>query len=43
MHPNDKVYALARALALAEAHGEARHVIEDLKTLLFEAQREARA
>lgn len=42
MHPNDKLYALSRAVALAEQHGEDRAVIEDLKQLRDEAQREAR-
>ena len=42
MHPNDKLYALERAVQLAEKHGESRHVIEDLKQIRDEALREAR-
>lgn len=42
MHPNDKLYALERALALAIKHGEDRKVIEDLRELRDEANREAR-
>jgi len=42
MHPNDKLYALDRAVKLAEEHGEPRNVVEDLKQLRDEAQREAR-
>ncbi len=43
MHPNDKLYALERALALAIQHHETRAVIEDLRTMRDQAQREARA
>lgn len=43
MHPNDKLYALERALILAEQHGEPRNVIEDLRELRDEAKREAYA
>lgn len=42
MHPNDKVFALHRAVSLAEKAGEPRNVIEDLRTLLQEAIAEAR-
>lgn len=42
MHPNDKLYALDRAVQLAEEHGEPRNVVEDLRQLREEAQREAR-
>lgn len=42
IHPNDKVYALERALRLAEQHGEAANVVSDLRELLADAQREAR-
>ena len=43
MHPNDKLYALDRAVKLAEEHGEPWNVVEDLKQLRDEAQREARS
>ena len=39
VHPNDRIYALERAAALAERHGEQRAVIEDLKTMLAEERR----
>ena len=42
IHPNDKVYALSRALRLAEQAGETPGVINDLRQLLAEAQLEAR-
>ena len=42
MHPNDKLYALDRAVKLAEEHGEPANVIADLRQLRDEAQREAR-
>ena len=41
MHPNDKLYALERAVEMAEKHGESRGVIEDLRELRDEAKREA--
>jgi hypothetical protein len=31
MHPNDKVFALQRAVSLVEKAGEPRNVIEDLR------------
>ncbi len=43
LHPHDKLYALERAVKLAQAAGEDRKVIEDLRVLLDEAKREARA
>lgn len=43
MHPSDKLYALQRAVELAEKYHETRNVIDDLKQLRDEAQREARA
>jgi hypothetical protein len=43
LHPNDKLYALERALKLAIKHGEDRKVIEDLRVLVDEARQEARA
>jgi hypothetical protein len=42
MHPNDKVFALQRAVSLVEKAGEPRNVIEDLRELLAEAIAEAR-
>lgn len=42
IHPNDKVYALERALRLAEQHNESANVVSDLRELLADAQREAR-
>jgi len=42
MHPNDKLYALERALYLAAAHGEDQNVIADLRELRDEAAQEAR-
>ena len=42
IHPNDRVYALERALAAAIAHGEDRKVLEDLREILAEARRDAR-
>lgn len=42
LHPNDKLYALERAVALAIQHNETRNVIEDLKTLRDQALHEAR-
>lgn len=42
LHPNDKVYALQRALRLAEQAGETANVVNDLRALLAEAQQEAR-
>ena len=42
MHPNDKAYALERALILAEKAGEPANVIADLRELRDEAVREAR-
>jgi hypothetical protein len=41
MHPNDRLYALDRAVELAEKHGEPRNVVEDLKQIRDEAKREA--
>lgn len=43
MHPNDKLYALERAVANAEKLGEDRKVIEDLRQMRDEARREARS
>jgi len=43
MHPNDKLYALERALILAEKAGEPANVVADLRALRDEASREARA
>lgn len=42
IHPNDRVYALERALAAALAHDEDRKVLEDLREILAEARRDAR-
>lgn len=42
IHPNDRVYALERAVRLAEQHGEDRKVLEDLREILAEARKEAR-
>lgn len=42
IHPNDRVYALERAVRLAEQHGEEREVLEDLREILAEARKEAR-
>jgi len=42
MHPNDKAYALERALILAEKAKEPANVIADLRELRDQAQREAR-
>ncbi|MDR6094942.1 hypothetical protein [Stenotrophomonas sp. SORGH_AS_0321] len=42
IHPNDRVYALERALAAAVALGEERKVLEDLREILAEARRDAR-
>lgn len=42
VHPNDKVYALQRAVRLAEQAGEAAAVVNDLRALLAAAQLEAR-
>lgn len=41
MHPNDRLYALDRAVALSEEHGEPRNVVEDLREIRDEAKREA--
>lgn len=41
IHPNDRVYALSRAVSLAEQAGEPRNVVEDLRQLHEEAKREA--
>ena len=43
MHPNDKLYALERALILAEKAGEPANVIADLRELRDAAALEARA
>jgi hypothetical protein len=43
LHPNDRLYALDVAVKLAEKHSGDRKVVEDLKVLRDEAQREARA
>lgn len=43
MHPSDKLYALEVAVRLAEQSGESSSVISDLKELLADARREARA
>ena len=43
MHPNDKLYALERALILAEKCGEPANVIADLRELRDDAALEARA
>ncbi len=42
IHPNDRVYAIERALAAATAQGEDRKVLEDLREILAEARRDAR-
>ena len=42
IHPNDRVYALERAVAVAVAQGEDRKVQDDLREILAEARREAR-
>ena len=42
MHVNDKLYALDVAVKLAEKHSDDRKVIDDLRELRDEAQREAR-
>lgn len=42
MHPNDRLYALDVAVKLAEKHCDDRKVIEDLRQLRDQAQREAR-
>lgn len=42
IHPNDRVYAIERALAAAVAQGEDRKVLEDLREILAEARRDAR-
>ncbi|MGT9865776.1 hypothetical protein ACSYHF_08820 [Stenotrophomonas maltophilia group sp. P373] len=42
IHPNDRVYALERALAVVVARGEDRKVQHDLREILAEARREAR-
>jgi hypothetical protein len=42
IHPNDRVYALERALAAAIAQGEDRKVLEDLREILAEARRDPR-
>ncbi len=38
MHPNDKLYALERAVANAEKLGEDRKVIEDLREMREQAR-----
>lgn len=43
MHPNDKLYALDRAVENAEKCGEDRKVVEDLRQLRDEARLEARS
>lgn len=43
IHSNDRVYALERAVAAAVAQGEDRKVQEDLREILAEARRDARA
>jgi len=42
IHPNDRAYALERAVAAATAQGEDRKVLEDLREILAEARRDAR-
>lgn len=42
MHPSDKLFALERAVALAEQARESSNVINDLKQLRDEALRECR-
>lgn len=42
IHPNDRIYALERAVHLAEQQGEDRKVQEDLREILAEARRDAR-
>ena len=42
VHPNDRVYALERAVRLVEQHGEDRKVLEDLREILAEAREDAR-
>ncbi|MDX3932649.1 MAG: hypothetical protein QHC77_12015 [Stenotrophomonas sp.] len=42
IHPNDRIYALERAVRLAEQQGEDRKVQEDLREILAEARRDAR-
>ncbi|WP_171966873.1 MULTISPECIES: hypothetical protein [Stenotrophomonas] len=41
--PNDRVYAWERAVAAASVQGEDRKVLEDLREILAEARRDARA
>lgn len=42
IHPNDRVYALERAVAAATAQGEDLKVLEDLREILAEGPRDAR-
>lgn len=42
IHPHDRIYALERAVRLAEQQGEDRKVQEDLREILAEARRDAR-
>lgn len=42
IHPNDRAYALERAVAAAAAHGEDRKVLEDLREIFAESRRDAR-
>ena len=42
MHPNDRLYALTRAVENAEQAGEDRKVIEDLRQMRDEALRYSR-
>lgn len=41
IHPNDRIYALERAVAAAVAQGEDRKVPENLREILAEARRDA--
>ncbi|WP_277381655.1 hypothetical protein [Stenotrophomonas maltophilia] len=42
IHPNDRDYAMERALAAAVAQGEDRKAHDDLREILAEARHEAR-
>lgn len=42
IHPNDRVYAIERALAAATAQGEDHKMLEDLREILAEARRDTR-
>lgn len=42
IHPNDRIYALERAVRLADQQGEDGKLLKDLREILAKARRDAR-